>query len=278
MRPAAEAKGVASGAARSSRTPCSAIPIGLQQVIWNLLVNAIKFTAAGGQVDVSLDRVGASAVIVVADTGEGMEPDLLPFIFDRFRQGDASVTRPHGGLGLGLSIVRHIVELHGGKVQVHSDGLNRGSTFSVQLPVRAIRRTPEPPAGGARPLEGLKVLVVDDEADAREVVSLALEQFGASPTAAGSVREALQALADVHPDVLVSDIRMPGEDGYVLIRRVRGLIIACRGSGSGDCADRSVTCGRPSSRPRRRLSALRREAGGSGRARRCHSSAGAAGQ
>jgi PAS domain S-box-containing protein len=223
VRPAAEAKGVTLRSRSEFADTVLGDPDRLQQVIWNLVVNAIKFTPGGGHVDVSLDRVGTSAVIVVADTGEGMESDLLPFIFDRFRQGDTSVTRPHGGLGLGLSIVRHIVELHGGKVQVHSDGLGRGSTFSVQLPVRAIRRAPEPPASGARPLEGLKILIVDDEPDAREVVSLALEQFGASPTSAGSVREALQALAEIHPDILVSDIRMPGEDGYTLIRRVRGL-------------------------------------------------------
>jgi PAS domain S-box-containing protein len=223
LRPAADAKGVT---LRSRLVFAGAVlgdPDRLQQVIWNLVVNAIKFTPAGGAVGVSLDRQGTSAVVTVTDTGEGIAPDLLPYIFDRFRQGDASVTRPHGGLGLGLSIVRHIVELHGGKVSVQSAGRGQGAIFSVMFPIRAIRRPQEPESIDAHLLTGLRVLVVDDESDAREVVSRALTECGASTAAVGSAREALEVLADFKPDVLVSDLRMPDEDGYTLIRRIRAL-------------------------------------------------------
>jgi PAS domain S-box-containing protein len=196
----------------------------LQQVLWNLLANAIKFTPPGGRVQVTLTRVGPQAVLTVTDTGEGMPADLVPIVFDRFTQGDASVTRPHGGLGLGLSIVRHIVESHGGDVQAESEGPGQGSTFVVRLPVRAIQHAAlVDHAATESPLAGLKVLVVDDDADAREVVSLALATCGARTAAAGSAREALTILPEFRPDVLVSDIGMPGEDGYALIRRVRAL-------------------------------------------------------
>ena len=171
----------------------------------------------------SLDRQGTSAVVTVTDTGEGIAPDLLPYIFDRFRQGDASVTRPHGGLGLGLSIVRHIVELHGGKVSVQSAGCGQGTIFSVMFPIRAIRRPQEPETIDAHLLTGLRVLVVDEESDAREVVSRALTECGARTAAVGSAREALEVLEDFKPDVLLSDLRMPDEDGYTLIRRIRAL-------------------------------------------------------
>jgi PAS domain S-box-containing protein len=223
LRPAADAKGVA----LQARLQCAGAVLGdpdrLQQVIWNLVVNAIKFTPAEGSVRVSLNRQGTSAVVTVTDTGEGIAPDLLPYIFDRFRQGDASVTRPHGGLGLGLSIVRHIVELHGGKVSVRSGGQGQGATFSAMFPIRAIRRAREPETIDTHLLSGLRVLVVDDESDAREVVSRALKECGASTAAVGSAREALELITDFKPDVLVSDIRMPGEDGYTLIRRIRAL-------------------------------------------------------
>jgi CheY-like chemotaxis protein len=198
-------------------------PNRLQQVVWNLVANAIKFTPAGGHVSVALARTGANATISVTDTGEGMPSTLLPFVFDRFTQGDASVTRPHGGLGLGLSIVRHIVELHGGDVQAVSEGPGKGARFSVSLPVRAIQKAPDTLDPGEPPLSGFKVLVVDDDADAREVVSTALALCGARTAAASSAREALQILPEFQPDVLVSDIAMPGEDGYTLIRRVRAL-------------------------------------------------------
>ena len=151
--------------------------------------NAIKFTPAGGQVGVSLSRVGPSAVVTVSDTGEGIAPELLPFIFDRFTQGDVSVTRPHGGLGLGLSIVRHIVELHGGKVQAQSEGRGRGAVFAVQLPVRALQQPTVPESTHVQPLGGLKVLVVDDDPDARESVSP--RPVRARTAAVGSARRLL---------------------------------------------------------------------------------------
>ena len=251
VRPTADAKGVQLTSELSAAATVMGDPDRLQQVIWNLLTNAIKFTPAGGEIRLSLGRVGPNAVVTVSDTGEGMGPELLPYVFDRFTQGDASVTRPHGGLGLGLSIVRHIVELHGGKVQAWSDGPGRGSTFSVFLPVRAVQL-----AGARRPqqmprLTGVKVLVVDDDADAREVVSTALAQCGARTAAVKSAQEALQMLEQFQPDVLVSDIGMPGEDGYSFIRRVRALddgvrdvpAIALTGFANPDDEHRALTAG-----------------------------------
>jgi PAS domain S-box-containing protein len=221
VRPAADAKGVRLGSHVDFSGTVLGDPDRLQQVIWNLLSNAIKFTPAGGAIDVTLERQGSSALLIVADTGEGITADLLPYVFDRFRQGDASVTRPHGGLGLGLSIVRHIVELHGGKVQVESGGPGLGATFSVQFPLRTTPRARGPESDLLRTLSGLRVLVVDDESDARDVMAHGLAQCGASTAAASSTREALLLLDEFKPDVLVSDLRMPGEDGYALIRRVR---------------------------------------------------------
>jgi PAS domain S-box-containing protein len=223
LRPAADAKGVALQSRLKFAGAVLGDPDRLQQVTWNLIANAIKFTPSGGSVMVSLDRQGTSAVVTVKDTGEGIAPELLPYVFDRFRQGDASVTRPHGGLGLGLSIVRHIVELHGGKVSVQSGGRGQGASFSAMFPIRAIRQEHEPERIDAHLLSGLRVLIVDDEPDAREVVSRALTECGARTAAVASAREALSVLADFKPDVLVSDIRMPGEDGYALIERIRAL-------------------------------------------------------
>jgi PAS domain S-box-containing protein len=224
VRPAADAKGIRLVAEIGAAGTVLADPDRLQQVIWNLLANAIKFTPGGGEIRVSLGRVGPNAVVTVTDTGEGISPELLPYIFDRFTQGDASATRPHGGLGLGLSIVRHIVELHGGKVQAWSDGPGRGASFSVYLPVRAVLLADASQSlGSLSPLSGVKVLVVDDDADAREVVSMALAQCGARTAGVSSAQEALDMLPDFRPDVLVSDIGMPGEDGYSLIRRIRSL-------------------------------------------------------
>ena len=224
MRPTAEAKGLRLVRNIDFSGTVLGDPDRLQQVVWNLLANAIKFTASGG-ITVSLARQGPSAVITVEDSGEGIPDDLLPFIFDRFRQGDGSVTRPHGGLGLGLSIVRHIVELHGGKVQASSAGRGKGATFSVHLPLRAIQspRVERIDTSG-QPLSGVKVLVLDDDADAREVVSTALAQCGAKTAAAGTPREALELLREFAPDVLVSDLAMPGEDGFMFIKRVRALL------------------------------------------------------
>ena len=223
VRPAAAAKGIHLEADTDFQGTVLGDPDRLQQVVWNLVSNAIKFTPAGGRVGVSLSREGPSAVIRVSDTGEGIAAELLPFIFDRFTQGDVSVTRPHGGLGLGLSIVRHIVESHGGKVQAQSDGHGRGAIFAVHLPVRALQLAPVREDTHVQPLGGLKVLVVDDDPDARESVSLALAQCGARTAAVGSAREAFLMLGDFKPDVLVSDIDMPDEDGCSFIRRVRSL-------------------------------------------------------
>jgi PAS domain S-box-containing protein len=222
VRPAAAAKGVQLVADTDFHGTVLGDPDRLQQVVWNLVANAIKFTPAGGRVSLAIVRLGPSAVVKVSDTGEGIPAELLPFIFDRFTQGDASVTRPHGGLGLGLSIVRHIVELHGGRVEAASDGRGLGASFAVHLPVRAIQQ-PTGEIAHAQPLSGVKVLVVDDDPDARESVSMALAQCGARTAAVGSAREAWSMLQDFKPDVLVSDLGMPGEDGCDFIRRVRSI-------------------------------------------------------
>ncbi len=225
VRPAAAAKGVQLQADTNFHGTVLGDPDRLQQVVWNLAANAIKFTPPGGGVALTISRIGPSAVINVSDTGEGIQAELLPFIFDRFTQGDGSVTRLHGGLGLGLSIVRHIVELHGGRVEAASEGRGFGACFSVHLPVRAIQQPTDDLSVEAQPLSGVKVLVVDDDPDARESVSMALAQCGARTAAVGSAREAFQMLQDFRPDVLVSDLGMPGEDGCSFIRRVRSMSV-----------------------------------------------------
>jgi PAS domain S-box-containing protein len=207
----------------------------LLQVVWNLISNAVKFTPSGGRVVVRAARVDTHVEIMVSDTGNGIPAEFLPYVFDRFRQADSTTTRSHGGLGLGLAIVRHLVELHGGTVRADSGGAGKGATFTVTLPVRAVIGVGPPgaidvAAVRASPAEkesqvltGTRVLVVDDEADARELIVTVLEQYGAEPRGAGSVVEALEVLSRFRPDVLVSDIGMPGEDGYVLIRKLRTL-------------------------------------------------------
>lgn len=210
----------------------------LQQVLWNLLSNAIKFTPKNGRVQVLLERVNSHIEISVIDTGEGIDPEFLPFVFDRFRQADASTTRRHGGLGLGLSIVKQLVELHGGSISVKSAGQAKGATFTVALPLIVAhpelkadveRRHPRiAPGTNASPsacddIRGVRVLVVDDEADARALVKRLLEDCHAVVTAAGSAGEAVELIKTGRFDVLVSDIGMPNEDGYSLIRRVRRL-------------------------------------------------------
>jgi PAS domain S-box-containing protein len=206
----------------------------LQQVVWNLLSNAIKFTPHGGQVSVRLARVNSHVQLTVEDTGIGVDPDFLPHVFERFRQGDSSNTRPHGGLGLGLALVRHLVELHGGTVQASSPGRDQGSTFIVKLPVMSVVRPPAlelplaapgnvPAAPSVGALDGVNVLLVDDEADARELFKTLLERSGAHVTAVASGAEAFSAFTASPPDVVVSDIEMPEENGYDLIRRLRGL-------------------------------------------------------
>lgn len=214
-------------------------PVRLQQIVWNLLSNALKFTPKQGRVHIRLERVGSHVEIVVSDSGMGIAPQVLPLIFDRFRQGDSSSTRTHGGLGLGLAIVRHLTELQGGSVEAHSEGLGQGATFTVRLPVAAVRSPQGPqtdapqsalstndvqsvPANIPR-IEGLHVLVVDDQEDTRVLLAVVLEKLGARVTAVESVAEALPALQQLRPDVLISDIGMPGEDGFTLIQRVRAL-------------------------------------------------------
>ena len=198
----------------------------LQQVMWNLLSNAVKFTPAGGQVSLRLERLDSCAHITVSDTGQGIAPEFLPYVFDYFRQADATTTRTFGGLGLGLAIVRHLVELHGGTVRVESLGIGLGATFTVRLPLRAIGATGKQNSQSleASPdLNGIRVLVVDDEPDSREFVAFVLEQAGATVFTATTAAEALTMLIRSKPDVLLSDIGMPDMDGYMLMQQVRAL-------------------------------------------------------
>jgi PAS domain S-box-containing protein len=243
-RPTAEAKGIR---LQTVIDPLNGVVVSgdgnrLQQVLWNLLSNAVKFTPKGGRVQVLLDRINSHLEITVIDTGEGIKPEFLPYVFDRFRQADASTSRRHGGLGLGLSIVRQLVELHGGSVDVKSDGPGLGSTFIVFLPLTVVhgypepgteRRHPRPPATGITnvnvEIKGVRILVVDDEMDARALVKRILEDSRAIVTSAGSADEAMELLQAGKFDVLVSDIGMPGEDGYSLIKRVRSLGAASGG-------------------------------------------------
>jgi CheY-like chemotaxis protein len=219
---------------RSTREPSS---------VWNLVLNAIKFTPKGGRVDVTLSREGSSAQIQVSDNGEGISAEVLPHVFDRFRQADSGTRRKVPGLGLGLSIVKFIVEAHGGTVEARSAGAGEGSTFTVRLPPPSVP-IPEgreeehgwarEAAGGERAaaidagspsvrLDGLRVLVVDDDPDSRQILLRVLERAGAVVVAASSVREAIGALPAVRPEVLVSDLGMPDQDGFDLIRQVRAL-------------------------------------------------------
>ncbi|HUF82214.1 MAG TPA: PAS domain S-box protein [Burkholderiales bacterium] len=209
-------------------------PVRLRQIIWNLLSNAVKFTPRFGQIRVRLSRTDSNAVIAVRDTGEGISSEFLPYVFDRFRQADASSRKQHGGLGLGLAIVRHLVEMHGGTVEARSDGERRGSTFKVYLPIRTewegMRQISGElsDAGAARrarrhKLTGLRILTVDDDRNTREMLQEALERAGAEVLSADSARDALGKLKAFRPDVLVSDIGMPSEDGYDLLRQIRTL-------------------------------------------------------
>jgi CheY-like chemotaxis protein len=267
VRPVIESKQITlTPRIEAAATTLSGDPDRLQQVFWNLLSNAAKFTPQGGRIDVTLTDNGTSAVTLsVRDSGAGIDPKFLPYVFDRFRQADSSSTRSHGGLGIGLTIVRHIVELHGGTVAAHSEGEGRGSTFTVTLPLAAAvappASAPEPanpaaprettdaqavPADGngatatpvtasaptapsRQPIEpvnlgGVRVLLVDDEPDAREVISQILRRCGALVKTAGSASEALNVFGVEAGgvDVLVSDIAMPDQDGYFLIRELRG--------------------------------------------------------
>ena len=199
----------------------------LQQVIWNLLSNAIKFTPEGGQVNIHLEQLGSVAQITVSDTGKGIHADFIPYVFDYFRQADGTTTRKFGGLGLGLAIARHLVELHGGTVEAESPGIGQGATFTIRLPLMSTQPATNQDSKLLDPfldLSGIKVLVVDDDTDTRELTVFVLEQYGAIVTAVSSASEAFLVLTQSKPDVLLSDIGMPDVDGYMLIQQVRTLL------------------------------------------------------
>jgi PAS domain S-box-containing protein len=240
VSPAADAKGIRLQAILDPRGgPVSGDPERLQQVLWNLLSNAVKFTPKGGRVQVRLARINSSVEITVSDTGEGISAEFLPYVFERFRQADSATTRRQSGLGLGMAITKHLVELHGGTIRAESPGEGQGTSFVLRLPVMIVHHAerfseatgerqqptgedPPPPVELAR-LDGIHVLVVDDERDARELLTVILTQSGAVVTAASGVADAVEKLRLAQPDLLLSDIEMANEDGYSLIRRVRVL-------------------------------------------------------
>ena len=235
VHPAAEAKALTIRAV----CPPTAAMVGdegrLRQVVWNLLSNSVKFSEKGGVIDVRIEAARSGFALTVSDTGCGIDPAFLPSVFQPFRQADSSMTRRHGGLGLGLAIVRRLTELHGGVVSVHSEGAGRGATFTVHLPVRAVvppapqpagavtATLPEPPSAPVA-LDGVKVLVVDDDADSRELITEVLSGAGATTRTTATGRDALSEVRRWRPDVLIADIGMPDEDGYTLVRQVRGLL------------------------------------------------------
>lgn len=226
VRTAAAAKSISLHPVLSNIGQVSGDAARLQQVVWNLLSNAIKFTTSGGRVEIQLDRVDNQAEIMVRDTGRGISPDFLPHIFESFRQEDASITRKYGGLGLGLAIVRQLVETHGGTIRADSPGEGLGATFTVRLPLLSIepviKQTDELPQQELD-LTGIRILAVDDDPDARELLTVLLTQYGAEVLTVASAAEVLASLTSFQPDVLVSDIGMPGVDGYTLIQQVRAL-------------------------------------------------------
>lgn len=235
VKPAADAKGIRLERILDPNAgPVAADPGRLQQVVWNLLSNAIKFTSKGGRIQVVLARVNSHVELTVSDTGQGIAPQFMPFLFDRFRQADASTTRKYGGLGIGLAITKQLVDLHGGNIQARSDGEGRGASFIVSLPLYIMqgelpefeREHPQAAAMAAlnasrTKLEGVTVLVVDDEQDARDLIKRVLEGCNAKVVTAGSAAEALSILRTQKPDVLLSDIGMPEVDGYEFLRQVR---------------------------------------------------------
>ena len=239
-------------------------PNRLRQVIWNLLSNAIKFSPRGGSARINLDCVESLVRLQVSDTGEGISPEFLPYVFDRFRQAEGSISRKQGGLGLGLAVVRHLVELHGGNVSAESDGVGKGSTFTVDLPICQERRDParaeerrreverrKSLAGDKIRLDGVHVLLVEDDEDSRRLISTMLKQHGAEVTAVGSAADAISVFLEKTPDVLVSDIGMPEQDGYELIQKIRALplgqgcvpAIALTGYATRKDRERSLTAG-----------------------------------
>jgi PAS domain S-box-containing protein len=235
VRPAAAAKGIALETRCDPALPVmTGAPTRLQQVVWNLLMNAVKFTPGGGRVQVTLRPWGDGVEILVADDGEGISAEVLPYIFDRFRQEDSSTTRRYGGLGLGLALVRHLVELHGGTVHAQSPGKRQGATFTVRLPATlAVKLDPEPPVTADTPavprprrLRGVRVLVVDDRDDALELTALMLRGEGAEVKTATAARRAYEIVEAWRPDVLVSDLAMPSEDGFMLLHGLRAALAA----------------------------------------------------
>ena len=236
----------------------------LRQVIWNLLSNAIKFTQRGGSVNIELTCVESTACLTVRDTGEGISVEFLPYVFDRFRQAEGSISRKQGGLGLGLAVVRHLVELHGGTIGAESEGLGRGSVFRVDLPLAQERRDParaeerkreverRRSRSGVVRLDGVHVLLVEDDDDSRKLLGTMLKRYGATVTSTKSAAEAFRVFDNELPDVLISDIGMPDEDGYELIRKLRsaapdkgGLTpaIALTGYASRKDRERALTAG-----------------------------------
>jgi CheY-like chemotaxis protein len=244
LRPVAESKGIR---VRTVLDPRAGPILGdsdrLQQVVWNLLSNALKFTPRGGRVEVRLVRINSHVEIEVSDSGEGIVPEFLPYVFDKFRQADASMKRPYGGLGLGLAIVRHLTELHGGTVGASSEGIGKGATFRVTLPVASLAISAEEgfvredptaaeaivPIAFSDELNGLRILVVDDQPDARELMKEVLERSHASVTCVRDAPQAMAALGEAPWDVLLSDIGLPGEDGLALIQKVRKREPPCGG-------------------------------------------------
>lgn len=240
VAPAADAKGVRVQVFLDSGAgPVSGDPARLQQVMWNLLSNAIKFSPEGERVQVSLERIDSHVQITVTDTGQGISAEFLPHVFERFRQADNTATRRHGGLGLGLAITRHLVELHGGTISAQSAGEGQGAVFTIRLPLMIGHKTEDRTSlerariyqedeyalqlEDVPRLDGLRILVVDDEPDGRDLLTTVLTQSGAKVTTAATAADALEKLQQLKPDLLVSDIEMPGEDGYSLIRKVRSL-------------------------------------------------------
>jgi PAS domain S-box-containing protein len=208
----------------------------LRQVIWNLLSNAIKFTQRGGRVNIDLYCIESTARLTVSDTGEGISAEFLPYVFDRFRQAEGSISRKQGGLGLGLAVARHLVELHGGTITAESEGIGKGSVFSVDLPLGQERRDParaeerqrelerrRSPSGGVVRLDGVHVLLVEDDDDSRKLIGTMLKRHGARVTSTKSAEEALRVFEDELPDVMISDIGMPDQDGYELVRKLRAM-------------------------------------------------------
>jgi PAS domain S-box-containing protein len=223
-RPAAEARGLRLELSAVAPLLVRGDERRLRQIVWNLVSNAVKFTDRGGSVLVSVEPSGPNALLSVHDTGRGIEPEFLPLVWDRFRQADSSTSREHGGLGLGLAVVRHLAELHGGSVRAVSGGRNQGATFMVELPLVRVEEAPQsstPPAAGEAPLRGRAVLLVEDDDASRVVIAAMLRRLGADVVAAEAVTSALAAFGERRFDAVITDIAMPGEDGYVLVRKLR---------------------------------------------------------